>query len=146
VSFRNPSRLPPNLRLLRPEFVVHGDDWQTGVQAPVRERVIETLREWGGRLVEVPYAAGVSSTSVQETMKRRGTTRGASAALRHLLDTKPLVRLLEVHNGLTGLIAEKLRIDRERGCQELDGIWSSSFTDATMRGSRTTRSSTSARG
>ena len=125
----------PNLRLLRPAIVVHGDDWRTGVQVPVRERVIETLREWGGRLVEIPYTSGVSSTSLHQTLKSRGTTPEVRLRqLRRLLQTKPLVRLLEVHNGLTGLIADRLRIDHERGYHEFDGMWSSSFTDATMRG------------
>src|SRR5688500_18862800 len=91
-----------NLRTLRPDVVVHGDDWRTGVQAAVRGRVIETLREWGGRLVEMPYTQGISSTRFHEQLKATGTTPDVRLRqLRRLIDAKPLVRLLEVHNGLT---------------------------------------------
>jgi phosphoenolpyruvate phosphomutase len=94
-----------NLRLLRPAIVVHGDDWRVGVQAPVRERVVETLREWGGRLVEVPYTPDVSSTRFHEDLKRIGTTPDVRRRrLRRLLQARPLIRLMEVHNGLTGVI------------------------------------------
>ena len=54
----------PNLRKYRPDYVVHGDDWQIGVQRKVRDRVIEVLSEWGGELIEVPYTQGISSTKL----------------------------------------------------------------------------------
>ena len=44
-----------NLLALKPTYVVHGDDWRDGVQKTVRNEVIETLAEYGGRLVEFPY-------------------------------------------------------------------------------------------
>jgi phosphoenolpyruvate phosphomutase / 2-hydroxyethylphosphonate cytidylyltransferase len=59
------------------------------------------------------------------------TRRGA---LRRLIEEKPLVRLLEVHNGLSGLIAEHVAVDTPAGRVEFDGMWASSLTDATMRG------------
>ena len=60
----------PNMRLLRPAFVVHGDDWKTGPQAKVRTQVIETLKEWGGRLIEPTYTCGVSTTAIIEKCKK----------------------------------------------------------------------------
>ena len=124
-----------NLRMLRPDVVIHGDDWQAGVQSAVRGKVIETLREWGGQLVELPYTSGISSTGFHERLKAIGTTpEWRRLRLRRLLDTKPLVRLLEVHNGLTGMIADRVHIECEHGVREFDGMWASSFTDATMRG------------
>ena len=142
-SMRHVARVVPqrtldyteNLRLLRPDVVVHGDDWRTGVQARVRVRVIETLREWGGELVEIPYTAGISSTRFHEELKAIGTTPEVRLRrLRRLLDAKPLTRLLEVHSGLTGLLVEQLQSNGEHGCREFDGMWSSSFTDSTTRG------------
>src|SRR5688572_14072433 len=65
-----------NLRSLKPDYVVHGDDWKTGVQQATREKVIETLKEWGGQLVEVPYTEGISSTSIQKAIKEIGVTPG----------------------------------------------------------------------
>jgi phosphoenolpyruvate phosphomutase len=124
-----------NLRLLRPDIVVHGDDWRTGVQAPVRARVIETLREWGGALVEIPYTAGISSTLFHEELKAIGTTPDVRRRrLRRLIHAQPLTRLLQVHDGLSGLLIEKLQVEYDQTCRAFDGMWSSSFADATTRG------------
>ncbi len=125
----------PNLRELQPDYVVHGDDWRTGVQRETRQRVIDALREWGGELVEVPYTQGISSSQLNESVKQIGTTPSVRLArLRRLLDTKPIVRLLEAHNGLTGLIAETVEVQRDARLVEFDGMWSSSLTDSTARG------------
>src|SRR5688500_141550 len=64
----------PNLKLLRPDYVVHGDDWRTGVQKEVRARVIDVIGEWGGRLVEPTYTPGISSTQLNRSAKEIGTT------------------------------------------------------------------------
>lgn len=125
----------PNLRRLRPDYVVHGDDWRSGPQQRTRQRVIEALAEWGGELVEVPYTEGISSTQLHGAMREVGTTPTVRLrALRRLLDAKPLVRLLEVHSGLTGLIVEHLVHADERGRREFDGMWASSLTDSTVKG------------
>jgi phosphoenolpyruvate phosphomutase len=124
-----------NLRLLRPDVVVHGDDWRAGVQAPVRQKVLDTLREWGGELVELPYTAGISSTRFHEELKAIGTTPEVRLRrLRRLVNAKPLTRLIEVHNGLTGLLVERLQVESGGSAREFDGMWASSFTDATTRG------------
>lgn len=125
----------PNLRKIRPRFVVHGDDWREGVQAAVRAKVIETLREWGGELVEVPYTQGISSTELNQHLKEIGTTPAIRMKrFRRLIESKEIVRILEVHSGLTGLIVENLRVkvgDKER---EFDGMWLSSLTDSVAKG------------
>jgi phosphoenolpyruvate phosphomutase / 2-hydroxyethylphosphonate cytidylyltransferase len=115
--------------------VVHGDDWRTGVQRETRQRVIDALHEWGGELVEVPYTEGISSTQLNESVKQIGTTPSVRLSrLRRLLDTKPIVRLMEAHNGLTGLIVETAQAERDGLTVEFDGMWSSSLTDSTSRG------------
>jgi phosphoenolpyruvate phosphomutase / 2-hydroxyethylphosphonate cytidylyltransferase len=125
----------PNLERLRPDFVVHGDDWRTGVQRTTRQRVIDALESWGGRLVEVPYTEGISSTQLNASVRQIGVTPSVRLArLRRLIDNKPLVKLLEAHNGLTGLIVESTVVEREGRKQEFDGMWSSSLTDSTARG------------
>lgn len=124
----------PNLRELRPDVVVHGDDWREGVQQKTRQRVIEALQEWGGELVEVPYTHGISSTRLHAALKEVGTTpERRLKTLRRLLGVKPIVRFMEVHNGLTGSIVEHCRIADERGAREFDGMWGSSLTDSTAR-------------
>ena len=125
----------PNLREYRPDYVVHGDDWRDGVQRAVRESVIQTIAEWGGELVEVPYTEGISSTQLNMALKEIGTTPDQRRnKLRRLLYAKPLVRFIEAHNGLTGLIVENIGVETENGRKEFDGMWASSLTESTMKG------------
>jgi phosphoenolpyruvate phosphomutase len=126
----------PNLEALKPDFVVHGDDWKEGVQAPVRSRVIEALTQWGGRLVEPEYTPGISSTRIQKTLLEIGTTPEIRRRhLRRLLAVKPLIRVLEAHNGLSGLIVEHAAAMGPEGDEErFDGLWLSSLTDSTIKG------------
>ena len=124
-----------NLREIKPDYVVHGDDWITGVQARTRQKVIETLKEWNGQLVEVPYTHGISSTQLHNELKSIGTTPDIRLkTLRRLIAAKPFVRALEVHNGLTGLIVENLKIELDESIKEFDCMWSSSLTDSTAKG------------
>ena len=125
----------PNLKEVKPDFVVHGDDWKTGVQKEVRQRVIDTLAEWGGELIEPKYTEGISSTDLISAVKAQGITPGKRMkTLRRLIGIKPIVRILEAHNGLTGLIVEKTQIKKEGKTIEFDGIWESSLTDSTAKG------------
>lgn len=125
----------PNLRELRPDYVVHGDDWQTGVQSGVRARVIAALADWGGELVEVPYTEGISSSQINQALKEIGTTPEIRMRrLRRLLGAKRIVRLIEVHSGLTGLIVENIAVSVDGQRREFDGMWASSLTDSTARG------------
>ena len=97
----------PNLERLKPDFVVHGDDWMQGVQSNVRNRVIECLKQWGGKVVDIAYTKGFSSSAENERLKEIGTTPEIrQKRLRRLINAKKIVRILESHNGLTGLIAE----------------------------------------
>lgn len=125
----------PNLEALKPDFVVHGDDWREGVQAKTRQRVIDVMAQWGGELVEVPYTPGISSSQLNASVKQLGTTPSVRLArLRRLIDNKPIVRIIEAHSGLTGLIAETASAQRDGRAVEFDGMWSSSLTDSTARG------------
>lgn len=126
-----------NLRKIKPTYVVHGDDWQTGVQQSTRQRVIETLCEWGGELVEVKYTEGISSTLLQEAIKATGiTTQQRLMRLRRLLNAKNTIRVLEAHSGLCGLIIEQTRHKESAAHQpiEFDGIWMSSLTNSAIKG------------
>ena len=125
----------PNMRRLEPDYVVHGNDWKTGVQKETRERVINALKEWGGKLVEPEYTSGISSTKLNNAVKEIGTTPGIRIKLlRRLIESKDIIRIIEAHNGLTGLIAENTRIDVNNSVREFDGMWLSSLTDSTAKG------------
>ena len=124
-----------NLKKIKPDYVVHGDDWKNGVQKKVRDKVINVLSKWGGELIEPKYTEGVSSTDLITAVKSRGITPGnRMKTLRRLIDSKSFVRILEAHNGLTGLIAEKTKIQKNDETLEFDGIWESSLTDSTSKG------------
>lgn len=125
----------PNLRQVKPDFVVHGDDWKEGIQKQTRQDVIDCLAEWGGKVIDVPYTKGISSTQINENLKAIGTTPEIRMKrLRRLLQAKPIVRILESHSGLTGLIAENIKVNINGVDREFDGMWSSSLTDSTSKG------------
>lgn len=125
-----------NLRKLKPDFVIHGDDWQEGPQKIFREKVLATLKEWGGELIEVPYTKGVSAEDHMRQLSKQGvTSTWRLQSLRRLIAAKGLVRIMEVHNGLSALIVENAEVKDEEGrSQSFDGMWSSSLTDSTSRG------------
>ncbi len=125
----------PNLRKYRPDYVVHGDDWQVGAQREIRQAVIDALSEWGGQLVEPPYTPGISSTALNVANKNIGTTPDIRMKqFKRLIMAKPLVRVLEVHSGLSGLIVEKTSVETDGRPREFDAMWLSSLTDSTMKG------------
>ena len=124
-----------NLQMLKPDFVVHGDDWKDGVQKQTRQRVIDVLKEWGGELIEIEYTKGISSTQLNESLKEIGTTPDIRMKkLKRLLGVKPIVRIMEAHNGLTGLIVENVNALKDNIKVEFDGMWLSSLTDSTAKG------------
>ncbi len=124
-----------NLRKLKPEYVVHGTDWRTGIQKKTRERVLALLQEWGGTLVEPEYTGDVSGTQLIQKLLEEGTTpQIRMQQLRRLIELKPIVRVMEVHNGLTGRIVEKTRIVQDDTVREFDAMWASSLTDSTAKG------------
>tara|TARA_B100000963_G_scaffold215256_1_gene187759 strand:- start:5348 stop:6646 length:1299 start_codon:yes stop_codon:yes gene_type:complete len=124
-----------NLKIIKPDYVVHGDDWKGGVQSKTRQKVIETLKEWGGKLVEIPYTKNISSTKLNNAIKEVGTTPSIrSSYLRRMLEVKPLIRVNEVHHGLSGLITEKTFVERDGRPVGFDAMWSSSLTDSAAKG------------
>jgi phosphoenolpyruvate phosphomutase len=124
-----------NLQMLKPDYVVHGDDWQTGIQQATRQKVIDTLQEWGGELVEVPYTRGISSTSIQKAIREIGTTpENRLKRLKRILSVKPCMLVLEAHNGLSSLIVENTSIVSNNENCEFDAIWLSSLTDSFAKG------------
>lgn len=125
----------PNLEKFRPDYVVHGSDWRDGPQKETRQRVIEALAQWGGQLVEPDYTPGISSTKIVNAMKQVGTTAEIRLRrLKRLLKAKGAVRIMEAHNGLSGLLVENTHVVHEGVKEEFDGLWLSSLTDSTAKG------------
>ena len=124
-----------NLRKLRPDYVVHGDDWKSGVQKPIRDEVVSILNEYGGELVEYPYSNDERYRALEQRSREHlsipDIRRGR---LRDLLAMKPTVSILEAHSGITGLIAENTVVVKEGKAFQFDGMWVSSLCDSTAKG------------
>lgn len=120
-----------NLRKYKPDVVTNGDDWRTGIQRETRQKVIDVISEWGGKLIEIPYTKGISSTLIIEDFRKNGTTPELRMCmLRRLINCRPIVRVMEAHSGLSALVVEKIKADGK----EFDAIWESSLTDSTSKG------------
>lgn len=123
-----------NILKLKPDVVVHGDDWKSGIQEPIRKKVIEALSVYGGELIEYPYTEGVSSTEFKEKIDENITTDQRKALLRRMLDSKSTLRFLDINNALSAKVIQDTKIEVESKLLEFDGMWGSSLTDATSKG------------
>lgn len=122
----------PNLRRYRPDFMVHGDQWQDPAN---RAKALAALAEYGGQLIEIPYTPGVSSHELLAQLNQLGTTAEIRRrTLKRLLAAKPISRFIEAHNPISALIAEHARVEVGAKVRQFDGFWSSSLTDSTSRG------------
>ena len=102
----------PNLCKIKPDYVVHGTDWCHGPDKYLRDRAEEAVKEWGGKIVDIPYTEGVSLDKLNDLILRMGTTDVRRAALRRMIAIRKHLTVLEAHNGLTGLIVEKTAIQK----------------------------------
>ena len=119
---------------LTPDIVVHGDDWRTGVQSRIREEVVDLLAGYGGELVEFPYTYSAAEEAVSSLGSRLNMPEIRRGRLRRLLSIKPLLSVLEAHNGITGLIVENAQVDVSGGKKGFDAMWVSSLCDSTAKG------------
>lgn len=125
----------PNLVKYKPDFIIHGDDWKEGPDKYLRDEVFKVMESMGSKVIEIPYTKGISASGLKETIDSLGVTPQARlASLRRLITAKPIVRILESHNGLTGLIAEHTSVEVNGQHREFDGMWASSLTDSTSKG------------
>ena len=124
-----------NLKKYKPDYIIHGDDWKDGPLKEIREQVYEIMNEQGGKVIEIPYTKGINSSSLDKEIKSIGTTPDIRLkSLRRLIDAKPVVRILEAHDGLCGLIIENIEVQKGDKREVFDGMWSSSLTDSTSKG------------
>ena len=124
-----------NLRKFKPDYLFHGDDWKEGVQSKIRQNVIDTLKEWGGELIEIPFTKDVSIDKLNEVVKSASSVPDARRGkLRKLISLKPIVRTIEAHNGLSALVVEHAKVTKDEKVNTFDAIWVSSLTDSTAKG------------
>lgn len=124
-----------NLKKYKPDYVFHGDDWKEGVQSKIRQNVIDTLSEWGGELIEIPYTEDVSIDQINNIIKNAGSVpESRRGKLKKLISLKPIVRTMEAHNGLSALVVENAKVVKDEKINSFDAIWISSLTDSTAKG------------
>lgn len=125
----------PNLLRYKPDYIIHGDDWKNGGLSKEREDVFRVMNEIGGKVIEIPYTSGFSSSEMTKEMEKIGITPVKRlSSLKRLINAKNIVRILEAHSGLSGLIIENLEIEDNGKILAFDGIWSSSLTDSASKG------------
>ena len=124
-----------NLEKYRPTYVVHGDDWQSGFQRPIRDEVCSVLATYGGILVEYPYSRSEKYEDLEKRARMELSTPDIRRArLKKLLAMKGIVTAMEAHSGLTGLIVENTIVEEEGGARQFDAMWISSLCDSTAKG------------
>ena len=120
---------------LHPDYVVHGDNWKEGPEATIRENVIELLKKYGGELIEVSYTYNSHVKKVDRQLKEKlSMPEYRRKRLKQLIEILPIVKAMEVHNGLTGLIVEKTVVESNGELDQFDAMWISSLCDSTAKG------------
>lgn len=123
------------LRELMPDYVIHGDNWQEGPEKAIRDNVLEELQKYGGELIELPYTYNDQVKKIDDRMKEKlAMPEFRRKRLRRLIQIRPVVKALEVHSGLTGLIAEKTIVENNGELDQFDAMWISSLCDSTAKG------------
>ena len=122
------------LESLKPDFFVHGDDWKKGIQKKIRENVIKLLKKNKGRLIEVAYTKNISSTFIKSNLINHITPNSKISNLKRLIQNKKIVRVLESHSPLAGLIIENTKIEKKGKIEQFDAMWSSSLADSSVKG------------
>ena len=120
---------------LKPDYVIHGDNWKEGPESAIRRNVLEALKRYGGQLIEVQYTRNDSVKKIDKILKEKvSMPEYRRKRLRQLIKICPIVKTIEVHSGLTGIIAEKTIIERDGKLDQFDAMWVSSLCDSTAKG------------
>ncbi len=120
---------------LHPDYVIHGDNWKTGPMKAVRDNVEQLLSKYGGKIIDVPYTYNENVKRIDAQYKEKlAMPEYRRKRLKQLLNICPIVKTLEVHSGLTGLIAEKTIVAHDGELDQFDAMWISSLCDSTAKG------------
>ena len=124
-----------NLEKYQPTFVIHGDDWRSGFQKPVRDEVVSILAGYGGRLIEYPYSNDPKYQTLEKRVRAELSLPDIRRSrLRKTLEMKGFAIALEAHSGITGLIVENTVVYQDGGSRQFDAMWMSSLCDSTAKG------------
>lgn len=120
---------------LHPDYVIHGDNWLEPPMLAIRNNVASLLKKYGGKIIDVPYTYSEEIRHIDAQVRERlSMPEYRRRRLRQLLQIRPIVKAIEVHSGLTGLIAEKTIVEHEGEIDQFDAMWISSLCDSTAKG------------
>ena len=124
-----------NIKSLKPDFLVHGDDWKTGHMSEIRRKVLKIMKSYGGKLIEIPHTKGVSSSALINHLNQISVTPDIRRSLlRRTIESNKISKFLEAHSPLSAIIGENTLIEKKGKKIGFDGFWSSSLTDSTVVG------------
>ena len=124
-----------NLDLIKPDYVIHGDNWKSGFLKKIRFSIKKQIKKWSGKLIEIKYTKKISyNFHIKNNFKDFTTSEIRKDKLSRLLKIKNVIRFIEVHNPIGGMIVENLSTQSNNYYKEYDGFWSSSLTDSAVRG------------
>ena len=121
---------------IKPDYVVHGDNWVQGVESAIRSHVEGLISQYGGQIIDVPYTYNEKVSKIDLQLKEKlSMPEYRRKRLRQLITMTPIVKAMEAHSGLTGLIVEKTVIEGQNGkLDQFDAMWISSLCDSTAKG------------
>ena len=120
---------------LRPDYVIHGDNWLQGPTRAIRDNVERLLSSYGGKIIDIPYTYNENVKHTDDKIREKlAMPEFRRKRLRQLLKMRSVVKAIEVHSGITGLIAEKTVVEHEGKLDQFDAMWISSLCDSTAKG------------
>ena len=124
------------IEYLHPDYVIHGDNWKEGAESAIRSHVETLLSSYGGKIIDIPYTFNEEVKKLDLQLKEKlSMPEYRRKRLRQLLEMTPVVKAMEAHSGLTGLIVEKTVIEGDNGrLDQFDAMWISSLCDSTAKG------------
>ena len=123
------------ITLIQPDYILHGDNWKEGPEKSIRDHVEEQLKKYGGQLIDIPYTDNERVRKIDRQLREKlGMPEYRRKRLRQLIDMTPIVKVMEAHSGLTGLIVEKTVVEHDGKLDQFDGMWISSLCDSTAKG------------
>ena len=135
VIVQNETLYENTLRKIKPDYVIHGDNWCEGPEKAIRDNAIKVMNELGGEVIEVPYTRNENVKKIDDRIKDKlSMPEFRRKRLKQLIEMTPIVKTIEAHSGLTGLIAEKTIIENNGELDQFDAMWVSSLCDSTAKG------------
>lgn len=135
VIVQNETLYENTLRKIKPDYVIHGDNWCEGPEKAIRDNVVSVMNELGGEVIEVPYTRNENVKKIDDRIKDKlSMPEFRRKRLKQLIEMTPIVKTIEAHSGLTGLIAEKTIVENNGELDQFDAMWVSSLCDSTAKG------------